>query len=339
MTERARQPFFSILIPVYNGELFIVRCLNSILAQSSGDFELLICDDASTDRTPVLLNEFSAKDPRIKIITHSKNQRALIARNDLIRKAQGKYCIFSDADDELFPDFLETAKKILDKKHYDIIQFSFVTEGSDSGHIKKMGFFPNKELSGEKILDQYLFSFPNIFAPFAKVYARNLLLKALPEDRVLPFIDDIPLTIQAAHFAKSYLSLKKKKYIFHYGTGGFSKKQWTNENIKNFCISASDILNEFKTFSDKNNLDKKYYNALEAKITANLFTQINNLEPLKKADSLRIYLQYFDGKNILKDFILLNEYTPLKKFLISVFRFSVIFIKRTYLRLCGKRRF
>lgn len=337
LEQKNKQPFFSVLIPVFNGDVFVAECINSILTQSFVDFELLICDDASTDKTLEILEQFAKQDSRIRILKHVTNKRALIARNNLVRSAKGKYCIFADADDELLPDFLETAKKILDKKHYDIIQFSFFTRGSNPNFIKRMGYFSNKDLTGEKILDQYLFGFPNIFAPFAKVYDRELLLKSLPEDRILPFIDDIPLTIQAAHFAKSYLSLKKKKYIFHHGSGGFSKKQWSDGNIKDFCISASDILREFENFSQKNYLEKKYYYELETKMTDNLFTQINNLDPLKKANALRIYLQYFDGSDILKDFILINKQTPLSVFIKGLFRFVCIFVKRIYLRLIGKK--
>ena len=329
---------FSVLVPVYNGEKFISACLNSVLAQTFPDFELIVCDDASTDGTLEILEDLAKKDQRIRILRHETNQRALIARNNLIRAAKGKYCIFADADDELLPDFLECSYQILNKKHYDIIQFSFLTTGSKEAYIRRMGFFSNTELTDNKILDQYLFGFPNIFAPFAKVYDRNLLLKSLPEDKILPFIDDIPLTVRAAALAKSYLSLKIKKYIFHFGSGGFSKKQWSEKNIQDFCISAAEILKDFRAFSKLHNLDKKYYYELESKMTINLFSQIDCLDPLQKAGALRIYLNCFDGKEYLKDFILVNKYTPLSLFVKKSLFFCKLFTKRMFLRLIGKKK-
>ena len=119
--------YFSVLIPVYNGEKFIAKCIESILSQSFQDFELLICDDASTDKTSEILKQYQSDSSKIRLVIHNENKRTLIARNNLIRAARGKYCIFADADDELLPDFLEQAAKILKKQHYDIIQFSYST--------------------------------------------------------------------------------------------------------------------------------------------------------------------------------------------------------------------
>ena len=118
-----KHPFFSILIPVFNGEQLIAQCIESALSQTFSNFELLICNDASTDNTLEILEQYAEKDKRIRILRHETNQRALIARNDLIRAAKGKYCIFADADDILSTDFLEYAEKILKRKHYDIIRF------------------------------------------------------------------------------------------------------------------------------------------------------------------------------------------------------------------------
>jgi len=145
-------PFFSVLIPVYNDGKTVERCINSVLKQSFSNIELIICDDASTDNTPGILKSYIQKDPRIKIITHEKNMRALIARNDLIRSARAKYCIFVDADDEILPGFLARAYQILMKKHYDIVQFSYEYYREDNESIpvsaaqKKAGIFPFQEL-------------------------------------------------------------------------------------------------------------------------------------------------------------------------------------------------
>ena len=68
-------PLVSVILPVYNGEDHVIDCIESIRNQTYSDFEFIIVDDASTDTTPQILQDFAAKDPRIKILTHKKNQR------------------------------------------------------------------------------------------------------------------------------------------------------------------------------------------------------------------------------------------------------------------------
>lgn len=338
LEQKNKQPFFSVLVPVYNGALFVSKCIDSILSQTFKDFELIVCDDASTDKTPEILKEYQAKDSRVQILSHDNNKRALITRNDLIRAAAGKYCILADADDELLPDYLERANQILIKKHYDIIQFSYLTAGTNSTAIKNLGNYSDEEYFHDEILKRYLFGFPSFMVPFAKVFDREMLLKSLPEDRVLPFIDDIPLTIRAAFYAKSFLSLKEKKYIFHYGSGRFSKQKWDLQNIQDFCKSSADISKEFLHFSEKNRISIEYSRKLEEMFADNLFIHVENLDPSDKADALRSYLQYFDGRRYLKDFVIVNKNLPLSAFIKYFRTFSFMFLKRTFLRIIGKKK-
>ncbi|MCX6184716.1 MAG: glycosyltransferase family A protein, partial [Flavobacterium sp.] len=88
--------FFSVIIPVYNKEQFLVHTINSVLNQSFTDFELLLIDDGSTDSSPALLNQFT--DERIKLISQN-NQGVSAARNLGIKEAKAPYIAFLDADD------------------------------------------------------------------------------------------------------------------------------------------------------------------------------------------------------------------------------------------------
>lgn len=91
-------PFFSILIPVYNVSNYIGECLESIRAQTYVDWEVIIVNDGSTDRSGEICDGFSKEDSRIKVI-HQTNQGVAIARNRLLQEAAGKYIIFLDGDD------------------------------------------------------------------------------------------------------------------------------------------------------------------------------------------------------------------------------------------------
>ncbi|RZD41113.1 MAG: glycosyltransferase family 2 protein [Thaumarchaeota archaeon] len=101
-------------MPVYNGELFIKKSIESILAQSFTDFELIISDNASTDNTLKICNDFIKKDDRIQIFTQKKNVGIHRNFNYLLSKAQGEYFAWAAVDDYLDNDFMEKNLKVLE---------------------------------------------------------------------------------------------------------------------------------------------------------------------------------------------------------------------------------
>ena len=100
-------PFFSIIIPVYNVEKYLVECLDSILGQDFSDFEMICVDDGSTDASSAILEEYRKKDPRVHVVTQ-KNSGQSVARNVGIINAHGKYLCFVDSDDMLVQGALNT---------------------------------------------------------------------------------------------------------------------------------------------------------------------------------------------------------------------------------------
>lgn len=91
-------PLISIIVPVYNVEPYIHECIDSIVNQSSNDWELILIDDGSPDRCPQICDEYAAKDSRIKVI-HQKNAGVAAARNAGLDAAQGEWIWFVDSDD------------------------------------------------------------------------------------------------------------------------------------------------------------------------------------------------------------------------------------------------
>lgn len=106
MTEQT-QPLVTIGMPVYNGQDFLEEALNSILGQTFTDFELIISDNASTDRTEDLCRAYAARDPRIRYVRNPVNLGAARNYNHLVDLAQGKYFKWASHDDLIEPDFLE----------------------------------------------------------------------------------------------------------------------------------------------------------------------------------------------------------------------------------------
>lgn len=108
----------SIIVPVYNAEKYLSRCIDSILAQCFTDFELLLIDDGSKDGSGKICDEYAEKDKRVKVF-HKVNGGVSSARNLGLDESEGKYITFVDADDYLLP---ETITERLLAGNYDLIQ-------------------------------------------------------------------------------------------------------------------------------------------------------------------------------------------------------------------------
>ena len=107
-------PRVSITMPVLNGEKYISEAIESILSQTYQDFELIVVDDGSTDRTPELIQGFSQR-ARVKYVRHPERQGIARSVNDGVSHASGELIAFLDHDDAWLPDFLETQVNYLDQ--------------------------------------------------------------------------------------------------------------------------------------------------------------------------------------------------------------------------------
>lgn len=112
-------PKISIIVPVYNTELYLEKCLNSILNQSVTDFELILVDDGSTDGSGLICDNFAKNDRRVKVI-HKKNAGQGIARNVGLDICKGLYITFVDSDDCIDSNYLELLLKNAEENKADI---------------------------------------------------------------------------------------------------------------------------------------------------------------------------------------------------------------------------
>lgn len=128
MTDNAQNtdnPEISVIIPIYNVEKFLPRCLDSVLSQTFNNFELICVNDGSSDNCAAILDKYAQKDSRIKIITQ-KNQGLSMARNSGFKIATGKYIYFLDSDDFIHPKLLEYAYNLCLKHKADLVGFDFI---------------------------------------------------------------------------------------------------------------------------------------------------------------------------------------------------------------------
>ncbi len=112
----------SVIIPVYNCEEYLPECLDSLIAQSYTDLEIICVNDGSTDHSLDILNEYQKRDNRFKVLSQ-KNINAGAARNNGFAIAAGEYCLFLDSDDFFEPDMIRTAVKTADERKADIVVF------------------------------------------------------------------------------------------------------------------------------------------------------------------------------------------------------------------------
>jgi len=125
----------SVIIPVYNSEKYITDCVSSILHEDFADFEILLIDDGSTDKSPEICHELKKKDSRIKVF-HKKNGGISDARNFGLAQAKGKYIAFCDHDDSVYKGFLKDNFQYAEKTNADIVKF-----GRDAFVVCKNGSY------------------------------------------------------------------------------------------------------------------------------------------------------------------------------------------------------
>ena len=165
----------SVIIPVYNAEKYLYRCLNSAICQTLKDIEIIIVNDASTDNSLQIIQEFQAVDKRIKLINFPKNKGNGIGRNTALKKARGQFILFLDADDWLEEFAIET------------LYLKAISEGVK---IVLMGYRQHFVASSKNItmLPSYETNDPNIYRyflthrkgfgsmPWCYFYSRSLLM-------------------------------------------------------------------------------------------------------------------------------------------------------------------
>lgn len=153
-------PKISVIVPVYNAEQYLHRCVDSILAQTFPDFELLLIDDGSKDRSAEICDEYAWKDDRVRVF-HKENGGVSSARNFGLDNAKGEWVSFVDADDIIYSNNLDILFEV--GKNNPTINFVI------GNYFYKMG---NNKKSGSKLNSQVLYN------PFELLYENKLTIRA-----------------------------------------------------------------------------------------------------------------------------------------------------------------
>ncbi|MGN0502455.1 MAG: glycosyltransferase family 2 protein, partial [Ruminococcus sp.] len=141
-------PKFSVIIPVYNVQKYLDECVDSVLNQTYSNFEIILVDDGSTDRSPRICDCYAKKDDRIKVI-HKENGGLSSARNCGIRAMTGDYVLFLDSDD--FWDnkkALDSLSKIIYEESADVVCYGYKEFDENTNESKNVIFIPEVSFNG-----------------------------------------------------------------------------------------------------------------------------------------------------------------------------------------------
>lgn len=219
----------SIIIPIYEAEKYLKRCLDSVLQQTYKDIEIILVDDGSPDRCPVICEAYKKKDSRIKVI-HSENCEQCVARNLGMESASGKYISFVDADDVLSECAIETLLSIAEEGKYDIVSGNYYRVNEkikissncySSGEINKYGCKDHK-----KRYNLYKTS-----SSFGYVWGKLYRTTFINEHKIRfdsskkVFMEDALFNLKAISFNPSYYVLNKPIYYYYIYESSTSNKK------------------------------------------------------------------------------------------------------------------
>lgn len=206
-------PKVSVIIPVYNAEKFLEKCLNSVINQTLDDIEIIAVDDGSSDGSLEILNRYKEKDGRIIILTQ-QNKFAGAARNNGMKHACGKYFVFWDSDDFFEPKALEILYNCCEKTGADICLCSAYNYDSETGTraedqtFLKKRFLPREKVFSRKTCPQYIFNIASN-VPWQRMFHADFIKAHGIEFQAIPKANDTYFVMTATYFAEKITYTEK----------------------------------------------------------------------------------------------------------------------------------
>lgn len=168
----------SVIMPVYNSEKYLSGAVDSVLADKTKNFELILVDDGSTDASGSICDELASADDRV-VVVHKKNGGMCAARNDALRIARGKYVTFADNDDEVLPGFIQDNLIVAEKYDADCVRFGRrMQRFNDKGEVARQSdAVPQSELlvEGDAIRRGWLKNWYGTDGVWAGMYSLDML--------------------------------------------------------------------------------------------------------------------------------------------------------------------
>ncbi len=251
----------SIIVPIYNGEIFLRKCIDSILAQDYTDFELVLVDDGSTDGSLEICREYEQKDRRVAVF-HKENAGLVAARKTGLSVAKGEYIGFVDCDDYIDKNMYSDLMAAAERDNSDIVVGGIIIEYPNSAtafyNMTPEDFYDKTSLQNDVIPKMLTHSgflkFGIIPGVVVKAFKREILEKALlsvPDN--LTNGEDAAITAYSFMCAESVSVIKSAAY--HYVQGDDSMIRKFNPNRINCICNLYDCLIKIDNSDYKKQLD------------------------------------------------------------------------------------
>lgn len=223
-------PSISVVVPVFNVEKYIHRCVDSILNQTFSDFELILIDDGSTDKSGEICEEYALSDPRIRVI-HQKNAGQAAARNNGVKEAKGEWISFIDSDDSVNSQLL---KALYDAAIINNVRLSSCT--AFEGECEPLGFYDDKkiqtdvsEADEEGIFRLCVYERYHYWVVWGKLIHKSILLKhPFTEGRIY---EDNAVVCKWLYEAERVAVIASPLYFYFINTAGTTKKAFNEKQL------------------------------------------------------------------------------------------------------------
>ena len=240
----------SLIVPVYNSEEYIGKCLDSILNQTYQNFEILVVNDGSKDNSWKIIEDYKNKYPDKIVAINQENKGVAVTRNETVRKASGDYIMFVDNDDFLDKDYIETFMKEANEGNYDIVYGGYRRPNENGKILKTL-----------KLIDEEWAKFI-IMAPWAKTYRKQFII-----DNDINFLsinigEDIYFNMKAILLAKSTKIIDYVGYHWFFNTKSVSnskQKNITELELYRLLNSCYDMVKEEKLLESNYEIIKTHF--------------------------------------------------------------------------------
>ncbi len=308
---RNETPLISIIIPVYNQEEHLGRCLDAILTQSFMSYEILLVDDASTDHTAQVCANYANKDARIKVFTNEQNRGQGYSRNFAMEKARAPYVTFVDSDDYIEPILLHRGVQTLeDMPDVDIVHFDYEARSVNNEH-KWWGRVQQGLRTGRDVFQEFCLNKVPFAMQWAKVYRKNFF-DAYSIQSPQYLWEDVLFSLKSFYFAKQVFFTGLHGYtqvVAPHEASAIAPQKLTPKHVHGRCHLLKDIEAFGMTLSNKQ--DKEYVEKLSTSFVQDRFALLlpymdsclkrnvfpidnNALESLTKAPTfLKALLEHF----------------------------------------------
>lgn len=322
----------SIIVPIYNAQKYLKKCINSLINQSYKNLEIILIDDESTDNSPKICDEYSKKDKRIKVI-HKLNGGVSSSRNEGLKNTTGDYILFVDADDYIEPNCIEECLNIIEKYHPDIIKFGFTKE---LNLYKKKNTFTVKtntlieEKNYNNLIYKYILTTPDFCNIWNSIIKKEICIQN-QFDTNLTLGEDYLYFIKCLTKSKRIYFLDKHLYHYVINNNSITHKFNIKQNIEKLKNGITANIKIQKLINDNGYTIKKDYRIQNANtITANIDHAVKHsnykkfcyyIQEIKKDKFLNKYL--IDTKDTLPKHIINLLNTKKIDFYITKIIFSI----------------